>query len=143
MLLQAGADDECQKDGRALRLAAKHGYLGTVEFLLDHDADQRLRRYAALMNASREGHTKVIGLLIERAENIRPDYLDRALFQAAINGKTEAVKVLLDAGAYEGAHNFRAQRKAEEHGHTETANFLRQFAAEREAAAAEEGALLF
>ncbi|XP_040003483.1 ankyrin repeat domain-containing protein 50 [Xiphias gladius] len=104
----------CSTDGQTLLVSAAHeGSANVVELLLTHRSDPMisdLQGQTPLSLASRQGHVKVLSVLLEWAKSQEPktavqmmEHVDNegwtALRSAAWGGHSEAVRLLLDAGA--------------------------------------------
>lgn len=90
-----------RKDESPLMLAALKGYVTVCQKLIARDADVNKPGWTPLHYAATGGHLEVMGLLLDSHA-----YIDAAspngstpLMMAAMYGTTDAVKVLLDAGA--------------------------------------------
>ncbi len=113
-------------NGRALRLAAKHGHEQVVRFLLEKDASVDARGSngrTALTVASGRGHLEVVRKLIRTGADVnREGDYGRSLYQAAQNGSPRVVSALLDAGAKvdlkSGANKHTALSRAAMFGNT-------------------------
>ncbi|GLD67035.1 ankyrin repeat domain-containing protein 50-like protein [Lates japonicus] len=101
-------------DGQTLLASAAHeGSANVVELLLKHGSDPLISDHQGqtpLSLASRQGHVKVLSVLLEWAKSQKPEiaaqmmeHVDSegwtALRSAAWGGHSEAVRLLLDAGA--------------------------------------------
>lgn len=83
---------------QALRDASWNGHTETVKILLDRKADIHAGNDQALRNAAINGHTDVVKLLLDRKADIHTDH-DYALRVAAMYGHTETVQLLLSRNA--------------------------------------------
>lgn len=114
LLFQNGAKLlEC--GGRALRGAARDGYVDVVRCLLDHGAEDNI----ALQLAAGWGHLSVVQLLVERGADINAHVPvhGTALRSAASRGQLEVVKFLIDKGVDSDAQAGDAIEAASEWGH--------------------------
>ncbi|XP_060944865.1 ankyrin repeat domain-containing protein 50 [Limanda limanda] len=104
----------CSTDGQTFLASAAHeGSVDVVELLLKHGSDPLIRDHQGqtpLNLTSRQGHVKVLTVLLEWAKRQHPEtaaqmmeHVDNegwtALRSAAWGGHSEAVRLLLDAGA--------------------------------------------
>lgn len=79
-----------------LHLAAKNGHTKVVKLLLAHGANIEASNKSLLL-AAKNDHTKVAKLLLENG--VDTEVKDRSLLFAANNGHNEVVKVLIEYGA--------------------------------------------
>jgi len=103
--------------------AVRDGNYHTVGVLLTEGID--ISGGLAFREAAAYGHAEILRLFLYASpRGLRP-YLESALCAAAPGGHTDAVRVLLEAGADASVHQHGPLRYAEENGHTETARALR------------------
>ncbi|KAF5621165.1 ankyrin repeat [Fusarium tjaetaba] len=84
----------------AAELAAIHGHLDTVKLLLSKTSD--INKGKCLIKASRAGSLVVVQYLLRGQYHISPNFIDNNQFplsEAAANGHTEIVRVLLNSKA--------------------------------------------
>lgn len=80
----------------ALIVASRRGHVSIMEKLLNHGADVRTMRDAALVEASRIGNGAAVDLLLERGASAANS---RALIAASREGHASIIQKLLDHGA--------------------------------------------
>jgi len=90
-----------EKDESPLMLAALAGDLATCQKLIAKDADVNKTGWAPLHYAATNGHVAVMQLLLDENAYIDAESPNKTtpLMMAASYGSTEAVKLLLEAGA--------------------------------------------
>jgi ankyrin repeat protein len=90
-----------EKDESPLMLAALQGDLATCQKLIAKDADVNKTGWAPLHYAATNGHVAVMQLLLDENAYIDAESPNKTtpLMMAASYGSTEAVKLLLEAGA--------------------------------------------
>lgn len=107
-LLKAGADPNRFTSGfTALWYAASSGNVAAVQALLDAGANPKLTRMSPLEAASSSGYKEVVNLLLKHGKNAKkgddvkkPAETDgAALVSAALRGRVDIVRTLLESGA--------------------------------------------
>lgn len=107
VLLDANVDIESKtpRDKTALHIAAENGNRDSVEFLLSRAANTDQRDWGSetpLMNAIGAGNFEIVSLLLSSVSGKDPadhQLLGPLLHKAALSGRPEAVKQLLEKGA--------------------------------------------
>ncbi len=101
LLLKNGAKTTDQDNSRetALTSASKRGDVQLVEALIEAGADVHAGGRSPLAWAAEEGSVETIACLLKHGASEQRDSLNEALFNAAVRGPTEAVRLLLDHGA--------------------------------------------
>jgi ankyrin repeat protein len=105
LLLQAGAKatDQDQFGETALTSASKRGDAAVVEALIEAGADIHAAGgfggRTPLEWAAEEGSPETIACLLKHGAGKNPKSLQGALFNAAVRGPVQAVKLLLESGA--------------------------------------------
>jgi ankyrin repeat protein len=89
-----------EMDNAAVRWALRHQHANVVKLLLDAGADVSASTAEFLSIAAKNGDTDSLHLLLDNMKfPTVPNFLDVALFDAIKARKTEAVKILIEAGA--------------------------------------------
>lgn len=122
--LTCGADVHFAND-HALRLSASRGYSEMVNLLLDNKADATAGDNAfilsALEEAAKNGHTRIVKILLGHNVNIKKTL---ALQYSAQSGHVEIVTMLLKSGAGLHANNDAALLCGVNGGHFEIVSIL-------------------
>jgi len=101
--IAAGADVN-HNEGDLLYMAAYSGFVEGVALLLDHGANPNAKissGHSALMEAARDGNTRIAQLLLDKGADINAKQDDgkTALHHAAERGRGSTIRLLLDRGA--------------------------------------------
>lgn len=105
-----------------LRSAIDLGHAETVQALLDLGANPDCKKDILFVPA-REGHTKVVEILLDHGADIHV-YQDSLLYWAAVNGRIETIKLMLQRGADIPGNREKALTGSVAYGHIETTKFL-------------------
>lgn len=94
----------------AISWSAENGYAELTKSLISLGAPINENRNYPLELASRNGHTKIVKILLEAGANTRDSSPDEGycLRLAAYRGHTSIVKLLLEAGANPMANNYKS-----------------------------------
>lgn len=110
----------------ALSYACDRGHLEVVKVLLQHDANVNAKDtfygVTPLDRALQRGHTAVVKLLLENGA----EGSDQVLSTGAVEGKKEMVKIVLEKGGTSRERLTLALALANENGHVEVAELLRE-----------------
>jgi ankyrin repeat protein len=123
------ADSTDAEGNTVLMIAARAGYLETVQALVSRKADVNRRSPhgdTALMLASLKGHLPVVRFLVDAGARVRQEGWT-PLHYAAFEGRAETVKYLLGKGADKdalGPNGYTALMLCARGGHTEAARML-------------------
>lgn len=110
-----------ENDDQALQWAAQNGHTEIVGILLDLGADIHVHDDNCLKIAADQGHTGTVEFLLDRGAKIHAEN-DMSLNWAAFSGQTETTRLLLDRGA--DSHSKLAVTYAFLQGHFETLDLL-------------------
>jgi ankyrin repeat protein len=110
-----------ENDDHALQWAAQNGHTEIVGILLDLGADIHVHDDHCLKIAADQGHTDTVRFLLDRGAKIHAEN-DISLNWAAFSGHTETARLLLDRGADN--HSKLAVTYAFLQGHFETLDLL-------------------
>jgi len=90
----------------ALNLAAEYGILSVCEFLVEHEADvnSKLDGISVLETAAKNGHARIVKLLLDHHAQLLPDGGGSTPLMYA--STAEITQILLDAGGAETINNF-------------------------------------
>lgn len=100
----AGGADASKGDGDLLYTCAYSGFEEGVALLLEHGATPNAKTgsgHTALMEAARDGSTRIVQLLLDKGADIqaRQDDGKTALHHAAERGRGATIRLLLDRGS--------------------------------------------
>ena len=123
-LVQAGANVHADD---ALLYASQNGHLPVVKFLVKAGADVHAQGDEAIRLASSSGHLPVVDFLVKAAQaaaSVLPSPDPQALMQAATDGDSKTVALLLKAGTDVHAADDQALRNASFYGHLSVVEVL-------------------
>ncbi|XP_030581035.1 ankyrin repeat and death domain-containing protein 1A isoform X3 [Archocentrus centrarchus] len=121
-----------QSGKTALHLAAEHGQLEVVEFLVGmgctHDLKDK-EENTAMHLAANKGHTEILQKIVETGASVDERNIDglTPLHMAAEGGHYECIKLLLDSGCNANTQtnrNMNALHYVAQHGHDREASLL-------------------
>jgi len=112
----------------ALSVAARHGKIDFVKYLIERGANPKKKDSDSLQQAAMTGNIEIAKyLLSKKAKATGNDSL--GFRTAARNGDYEMTKLLLDAGADVNAKGGFALKMAKLYGHKNIINLLKQYGA--------------
>ena len=126
-------DDDNGSANESLRIAAEHGHLDVVQHLINWGAHVHADEGAALRQASKNGHTNVVQLLLQNLMQHGRAGLDKALQFAAERGHADVAQLLIQHGAdvnTSGNDGCRAISWASHEGHADVVKVLLQHGAD-------------